>query len=74
MIEEFFLDDVPVEPGDGAQPPRDGGPGAPASFQIAGEALNVGAAGLEQPQLVLLAPAVALTGTGQVQSLWWLSA
>jgi hypothetical protein len=57
VIGEFFLDGVRVEPGDGAQPPRDGGPGAAASFQIAGGALNVGAAGLEQPQLVQLAPA-----------------
>ena len=47
VIEEFFLDGVPVEPGDCAQPPRDGGPGAAASFQIPGEALNVGAAGLQ---------------------------
>jgi hypothetical protein len=28
VIEQFFLDGLPVEPGDGAQPPRDGGPGA----------------------------------------------
>ena len=57
VIEEFFLDRVPVEPGDGAQPPRDGGPGAAAGFQIAAEELDVGAAGLEQAELVLLAPA-----------------
>ena len=57
MIEEVFLDRVPVEPGDCAQPPGDGSPGAAAGFQIAGEALDVGAAGLEQAQLVLLAPA-----------------
>ena len=30
VIEEFFLDRVPVEPGDGGQPPGDGGPGAAA--------------------------------------------
>jgi hypothetical protein len=57
VIEEFFLDRVPVEPGDGAQPPCDGGPGAAAGFQIAAEELDVGAAGLEQAELVLLAPA-----------------
>jgi DNA-binding CsgD family transcriptional regulator len=37
-------DGVSVEPGDGAQPTGDGG----ADFQIAGEGLDVGAAGLEQ--------------------------
>ena len=50
VIEQFFLDGVPVEPGDGAQPAGDGGPGAAAGFQVAGEALDVGAAGLEQEQ------------------------
>ena len=53
MVEEFFLDGVPVEPGDGAQPAGDGGPGPAAGFQVAGEALDVGAAGLEQAQVVL---------------------
>jgi hypothetical protein len=57
VIEELFLDRVAVEPGDGAQPPGDGGPGAAAGFQIAGEELDVGAAGLEQAELMLLAPA-----------------
>jgi hypothetical protein len=38
-------------------PPRDSGPGAAAGFQIAGEELDVRAAGLEQAQLMLLAPA-----------------
>jgi hypothetical protein len=27
VLQEFFFDRVPVEPGDGAQPPRDGGAG-----------------------------------------------
>jgi len=57
MIEEFFLDGVPVEPGDGAQPPGDGGPGTAAGFQIAAEELDVRAAHLEQAALMLLAPA-----------------
>jgi hypothetical protein len=57
MIEQFLLDRVPVEPGDGAQAAGDGGPGAAAGFQIPGEALNVGAAGLEQLQLTSGAPA-----------------
>jgi len=57
MLEEFFLDGVAVEPCDGAQAAGDGGPGAAAGFQIAGEELDVRAAGLEQAELVLLAPA-----------------
>jgi len=48
VIEEVFLDGVPLEPGDGAQPPGDGGPGPAAGLQITGEALNVSAADLEQ--------------------------
>jgi len=48
MIEELFLDGVLVEPGDGAQPPGDGGTGTAAGFQVAGEALDVRAAGAEQ--------------------------
>jgi len=47
MVEQFFLDGVPIEPGDGAQAAGDGGPGAAAGFQVAGEALDAGAAGLE---------------------------
>ena len=56
VIEEFFLDGVPVEPGDGAQPAGDGGPGAAPGLQVAGEALDVRAAGLEEAQVVLVAP------------------
>jgi len=41
MVEEFLFDGVPVEPGDGAQAAGDGGPGAAAGFQIAGEGLDV---------------------------------
>jgi hypothetical protein len=51
VIEEFFFDRVAVEARDRAQPPGDGGPGAAAGFQVAGEAFNVGAAGTEQPQV-----------------------
>ena len=54
VIEQFFLDRVAVEPGDGAQPPGDGGPGAAAGFQITGEELDAGVAGLEQAELMLL--------------------
>jgi hypothetical protein len=56
VIEKFFLDRVAVEPGHCAQPPRDGRAGAAAGFEVAGEALDVRAAGGEQVQLVLLAP------------------
>jgi hypothetical protein len=44
VLEEFFFDCVPVEPGDGAQPPGDRGPGAASGLELAGEALDVGAA------------------------------
>jgi len=60
MLEKLFLNGVPVEPGDGAQPAGDGGPCSAAGFQIAGEALDVRAAGLEQAQVPLLAPARVL--------------
>ena len=60
-IEEFFLDGVPVEARHGAQAAGElGGLGLAAGFQIAGEELDVGAAGLEQAELVLLAPASEL--------------
>ena len=48
MIEQLFLDRVPVEPGHGAQPACDGGPGPAAGFQVPGEELDVRTAGLEQ--------------------------
>jgi hypothetical protein len=60
VIEGLFLDRVPVEPRDGAQPAGDGGSGAAAGFQVAGEALGVSAASLEQAQVMLLAPAGVL--------------
>jgi hypothetical protein len=57
MIEELFLDGVPVEPGDGAQPPGDRGAGAAFGFQLAGVGLDVGAADGEQGQGAGAAPA-----------------
>jgi len=66
VVEQVFLHRVPVEPGDRAQPPGDGGPGPAADLQVAGEALDVGAAGLKQAQAVLVAPARILA---QVQLL-----
>jgi hypothetical protein len=67
MVEQLLFDGVPVEPGDGAQPPGDGGPGAAAGFQIAGEALDVGTARLEQADLMLLAPAGVLAQVQRVR-------
>jgi hypothetical protein len=60
VIEQFFLDGVLVEPGDGAQAAGDGGPGPAVSLQVTGEALDVGAARLEQAQVMLVAPARVL--------------
>jgi hypothetical protein len=57
VLEKFFFDRVFVEPGDRAQPPGDGGAGAAACFQLAGEGLDVGAADREQRQRSYLAPA-----------------
>jgi len=56
MIQEFFLDGISVESGDGTEPAGDGGPGPATGFKIPGEALDVGPAGLEQVQLMLVAP------------------
>jgi hypothetical protein len=44
VVQEFFFDGVLVEPGDGAQPPGDGGTGPAAGFQFAGEGLDIGPA------------------------------
>ena len=57
MIQQVFLHGIPVAPSDGAQPADDGGPGPALGFHIAREALDIGSPGLEQAQLVLLAPA-----------------
>jgi hypothetical protein len=56
VVKEFFFNGVAVEPGDGAQAAGDGGPGPAAGFQVPGEELDVGPAGIEQVQLVMLAP------------------
>ena len=45
MLEEPYLEAAVVEPGDGAQPPRDRCPGEPAFFQSTGVALYVSPAG-----------------------------
>jgi hypothetical protein len=56
MIQEFLLDRVLVEPGDGAQPAGDGGAGAALGLEFSGEAFDVGAAGREQRQGAGTAP------------------
>jgi hypothetical protein len=50
VIQEFLLDGVAVEPGDGAQPAGDRGAGPALGLQVAGEAFDVGAADGEQGQ------------------------
>src|SRR5438132_14207445 len=67
MVQELFLDRVPVEPGNGAQPPGDGGAGAPSGFQVPGEAFNVGAADGEQCQGVGAAPGGELAQVQRVR-------
>jgi hypothetical protein len=56
VIKELF-DGVPAEPRDGAEPACHHGSGAAKGFQVASEALDAGTAGLEQPQVMLLASA-----------------
>jgi hypothetical protein len=60
MLQEFFFHGVLVEPGDGAQPPGDGGAGPAPSFEFSGEAFDVGAADGEQGQRPGPAPASEL--------------
>jgi hypothetical protein len=66
VVEEFFFDGVPVKPGDGAQPPGDGGAGPAAGFHLAGERLDVGAADREQRQGPGAAPAAELAQVERV--------
>jgi hypothetical protein len=67
MAEELFFDGVLAEPGDGAQPARDGGAGPAACFEVAGEAFDIRAADAEQAQVVLLAPARELAQVKSVR-------
>jgi hypothetical protein len=41
MLEELFFDRVLEEPGDGTQPPSDGGARSAPGFQVAGEGFDV---------------------------------
>jgi len=56
MLEELLFDRVLAGPGDGAQPPGDGGARSPSCFQVACEALDVAAADREQAQGAGAAP------------------
>ena len=58
-----FLDGVPAGPCDGAEAAGGGCPGTAAGFEVAAKVLDVRAAGLEQAQVVLLAPSWR-TGAG----------
>jgi hypothetical protein len=68
MLQQFLFHRVTVEPGHRAQPTGDSGPGPAAGFQVAGEAFDVGAAGLEKAQMVLLAPGRVLA---KIQLVGW---
>ena len=65
MLKQLFLDRVLVEPGDGAQPPGDGGAGTPLGLQVPGVGLDVSAPDREQGQRAGAAPRGELP---QVQS------
>src|SRR6266700_1956483 len=56
MVQELFLDRVPVEPGNGTQPAGDGRAGAAPGLEFSGEAFDVGAADREQRQGAGAAP------------------
>ena len=56
VVQELFFDGVLAGPGDGGQPPGDGGTGAPSGFQIAGEPFGICAADGEQGQGAGAAP------------------
>jgi len=57
MVQEFLLHRVLAEPGDGAQPAGDGGPGTAPGFQLPGKAFDVGPADREQRKGADAAPA-----------------
>lgn len=61
MLDDAFFFGVPVEADDGAQPTSDHGPGLAAILEIASEALDVNAANIAHPLIVLPAPSGELT-------------
>jgi hypothetical protein len=56
VIEKLLFDGIAVEAGDSAQAPGDSGASPAASFEVATEALDVGASRPEEVDAVLLAP------------------
>ena len=66
MVEKLLLHGVPVETGDGGQPPGNGGAGPAPGFEVAGEGLDVRAADLEQRQRASAAPAGELAQVERV--------
>jgi hypothetical protein len=67
VLQEFFLDRVLVEPGDGAQPPSDGGAGPAPGFQCAGKGFDVGTTDGEQVQGTGAAPGGELAQVERVR-------
>ena len=67
MLQEFFLHRVLAGPGDGAQPPGDGRPGATPGFQLPGERLDVSATDGEQAQAAGAAPGGELAQVKRVR-------
>jgi hypothetical protein len=65
-IQQLLIDGKAVEPGDRAQPPRHRGPGPAVGLQFPGEALDVRTAGIEQADMMLLAPAGVLAQVQRV--------
>jgi len=61
MRDDAFFFGVTVEADDRAQPTSDGRPGLTAILEVASEALDVNAANIEQPVIVLPAPSRELT-------------
>jgi hypothetical protein len=60
VIQQLFLDRISVEPGDRTEPPGHRGPRPAPGFQVAREALDVRPVGIEQADMMLLAPAGVL--------------
>jgi hypothetical protein len=61
VVDQVLLDGVPVQPGDGRQPPGDGGPGPAGCLEFSGEQFDVGPADREQAQVPVVAPGGELT-------------
>ncbi len=51
MVEELFLNGVPVEAADRAETASDGGPSAAVGFHVTTEALDVGSSDHEEPEI-----------------------